>query len=291
MMDPSTRIESALENALVSRAHADSPPQLAEAVRYALFPGGGRMRPRLSLAVAGACGDDAPKAADAAAAAIEMLHCASLIHDDLPCFDDAQTRRGKPSVHVAYGERLAVLAGDALIVLAFETLADAAEQAPARLPALLRTLGRSVGLPSGICAGQGWECEPGGVPLDKYEQLKTGSLFAAATTIGAQAAGHDGAAWRTLGAKLGEAYQVADDIRDVYADADDLGKPVGRDEALDRPSAVRELGLEGAKARLNGLVEDAVTSIPACPGRAQLIQLIRAETSRFLPKALAQAAA
>ena len=116
---------------------------------------------------------------------------------------------------------LAVLAGDALIVLAFETLADAAASAPERLPGLLRTLGGSVGLPSGICAGQAWECEPNGVPLDKYEQLKTGSLFAAATVIGAEAAGRDGTAWRTLGAKLGEAYQVADDIRDVYADADE----------------------------------------------------------------------
>jgi geranylgeranyl diphosphate synthase type II len=290
-MDTATRIESVLQDALARRESPDSPPQLADAVRYAVFPGGGRIRPRLALAVAAACGDDAPDASNAAAAAIEMLHCASLIHDDLPCFDDAQVRRGKPSVHVAYGERLAVLAGDALIVLAFETLADAAASAPERLPGLLRTLGGSVGLPSGICAGQAWECEPNGVPLDKYEQLKTGSLFAAATVIGAEAAGRDGTAWRTLGAKLGEAYQVADDIRDVYADAKDLGKPTGRDEALDRPSAVRELGLDGAKARLNGLVEDAVTSIPACPGRDQLIQLIRTETKRFLPKSLAQAAA
>jgi geranylgeranyl diphosphate synthase type II len=289
-MEASTRIEGALQDALARRESPDSPPQLAEAVRYAVFPGGGRMRPRLCLAVAGACGDDAPDAANAAAAAIEMLHCASLVHDDLPCFDDALTRRGKPSVHVAYGERLAVLAGDALIVLAFETLADAAASAPERLPHLLRTFGQAVGLPGGICAGQAWECESE-VQLDRYEQLKTGSLFAAATVAGAQAAGWDGRPWRTLGARLGEAYQVADDIRDVYADAEELGKPTGRDEALDRPSAVRELGLEGAKERLSGLVEDAVTSIPDCPGRNELIKLLRAETKRFLPKELAQAAA
>ena len=90
------------------------------------FPGGARIRPRLCLAVAQACGEDQPAVTDAAAAAIELLHCASLVHDDLPCFDDAPIRRGKPSVHRAFGEQLAVLAGDALIVLAFETLALAA---------------------------------------------------------------------------------------------------------------------------------------------------------------------
>ena len=95
-------------------------------LRYAVFPGGARIRPRLCLAVAQACGEDQPAVTDAAAAAIELLHCASLVHDDLPCFDDAPLRRGKPSVHRAFGERLAVLAGDALIVLAFETLARAA---------------------------------------------------------------------------------------------------------------------------------------------------------------------
>ena len=104
----------------------EGPPLLAAAMRHAVFPGGARIRPQLCLAVARACGDAHPALADAAAAAIELLHCASLVHDDLPCFDDAATRRGQPSVHAAYGERLAVLAGDALIVLAFQTLAAAA---------------------------------------------------------------------------------------------------------------------------------------------------------------------
>ena len=119
-MDPMTRIEAGL-NLAFTRTHAPpAPPLLAAAMRHAVFPRGARVRPRLCLAVAAACGDDHPEAADAAACAIEFLHCASLVHDDLPCFDDAATRRGKPSVHAAYGAPLAVLAGDALIVLAFQ---------------------------------------------------------------------------------------------------------------------------------------------------------------------------
>ena len=119
------------------------PPRLADALRYAVFPGGARIRPRLCLAVAPACGDDDPAASDAAAAAIELLHCASLVHDDLPCFDDADLRRGRPSVHRAFGEPLAVLAGDALIVLAFETLARGARRCARRgSVALVRIIGR-----------------------------------------------------------------------------------------------------------------------------------------------------
>src|SRR4051812_17355410 len=119
-MDAATRIELALTVA-VTRAEAPGcPPRLGAALRHAVFPRGARIRPRLCLAVAAACGDDDPTAADAAAAAVELLHCASLVHDDLPCFDDAPTRRGVASVQVAYGERLAVLAGEALILLEFQ---------------------------------------------------------------------------------------------------------------------------------------------------------------------------
>ena len=104
-------------------------------MRHAVLPGGARVRPQLCLSVAQACGDDLPEMSDAAAAAIELIHCASLVHDDLPCFDDADLRRGKPSVHRAYGEPLAVLAGDALIVMAFEALARAAQGEPVGRPA------------------------------------------------------------------------------------------------------------------------------------------------------------
>jgi len=237
-MDFKTRIERALERAL-ALADDHTPPKLVAALRHAVFPGGARIRPQLCLAVAGACGDDDPALAEAAAAAIELLHCASLVHDDLPCFDDAATRRGRPSVHKAYGERLAVLGGDALIVLSFQVLALAAAGHPRRLSPLVCSIGASAGLPVGIVAGQAWECEPR-VALLEYQRQKTGSLFVAATVAGAQAAGSDPTPWRRLGEALGEAYQIADDIRDVAADPAQLGKPVGQDKALGRPNACAE---------------------------------------------------
>src|SRR5271165_5322092 len=136
-MDAVNRIEQALQ-AAISRAEVPGcPPHLAAAMRHAVFPRGARIRPRLCLAVAAACDEDDHRLPDAAAASIELLHCASLVHDDLPCFDDATTRRGRPSVHMAFGERLAVLAGDALIVLAFETLAQAACPPQRLCPVLL----------------------------------------------------------------------------------------------------------------------------------------------------------
>jgi geranylgeranyl diphosphate synthase type II len=297
-MDAMKRVEQALtaatEQALVAAvAQVEGPgcpPRLAAAIRYSVFPGGQRIRPRLCLAVACACGEDDPTVADSAAASIELLHCASLVHDDLPCFDNAATRRGKPSVHEAFGERIAVLAGDALIVLAFQTLARGVACAPHRLAPLLLTIGRSVGMPSGIVAGQAWECESH-VALADYQRAKTGALFAAATAAGAIAAGAEPGVWRTLGERLGEAYQVADDIRDVAADPSELGKPTGQDSALGRPSAVEALGLDGAKQRLELLVTEAIDSIPECPGAAGLRAVILVEAQRFLPTKLARRAA
>jgi geranylgeranyl diphosphate synthase, type II len=289
-MDGIARIEHALNVAVASADEAGAPPRLAAAVRHAVFPGGARIRPRLCLAVARACGEDRPALTDTAAACIELLHCASLIHDDLPCFDDAAVRRGKPSVHRAFGERLAVLAGDALIVLAFQTLARGGVHAPDRLIALMDTLGSSVGMPFGIVAGQAWECEPF-VALADYQRAKTGALFAAATMAGACAADVDRTPWRALGERLGEAYQVADDICDVAGDPDKLGKPIGRDVALGRPSAARELGLSGAVGRLRRLVDGAIDSIPACPGAAELRGVIMLEASNLIPQELARLAA
>ncbi len=289
-MDVMGRIERALY-AAVSRADVEGcPPRLAAAMRHAVFPRGARIRPRLCLAVAAACGEDAPAVTDAAAAAIELLHCASLVHDDLPCFDDAGTRRGRPTVHRAFGEPLAVLAGDALIVLAFQALAHGAILTPKRLAPLMLTIAGSVGVPFGIVAGQAWECEDK-VDLAQYQREKTGALFAAATVAGAASAGAEAEPWRALGAWLGEAFQVADDILDATANPDAVGKPVGKDIALDRPSAVRELGLDGAIMRLDTLAAAAVDSVPACPGAVALRSHILTETMRLLPKELARHAA
>ena len=268
----------------------ESPPLLTAAMRYAVFPGGARIRPRLCLAVARACGDDQPSVSSAAAASIEILHCASLVHDDLPCFDDAVTRRGRASVHKMYGERIAVLTGDALLVLAFQAVARVGESAPPRLGGLINIIARSVGAPNGIIAGQSWECEPT-VSLAKYQRAKTGALFAAATAAGACAAGYDGNQWQSLGERIGEAYQIADDIRDVFSTEFEIGKPTGRDAALDRPNAVRCLGVESSVQRLESLVASAIESIPDCPGAKDLQTHILAEASRLLPRELARPAA
>jgi geranylgeranyl diphosphate synthase type II len=281
-----SRIEAALQAAVGPAQGPGCPPQLGAAVAHAVFPGGARIRPQLCLAVARACGDDTPELSDAAAVAIELLHCASLVHDDLPCFDDATTRRGRPSVHSAFGERLAVLAGDALIVLAFQELARAGAAAPVRLGPLLATIAGSVGMPGGIVAGQAWECEPR-VSLRQYHREKTGSLFAAATRAGAQAAGGDAGAWSGLGEWLGEAYQVADDIRDAAAQAHQIGKPIGRDVALGRPSIARERGLPAALRYFDTLVRNAVDAVPDGPGAPMLRALVRSEAERLVPMQMA----
>jgi geranylgeranyl diphosphate synthase type II len=285
-MQTAARIEGALEQASASGA----PPLLASALRYAVFPAGHRIRPQLCLAVAQACGDPNPSATDAAAVAIELLHCASLVHDDLPCMDNADFRRGKTSVHLEYGESLAVLTGDALIVQAFTTLAGAAQQNPAQIASLIGIVARAVGSPHGIVAGQAWECEVA-VPLSEYQRAKTGALFVAATMAGAAAAGHDPEPWCALGEKLGEAYQVADDLRDVLCDSAELGKPNGQDAVRLRPNAAAQLGVEGAKTHLEALVAAAVASVPDCPGASELRKLIAAQTAMFFPKQLARVAA
>ncbi len=286
-MQAKVRIEQALLSAL---SHGDpqrgAPPRLSAAIHHAVWPGGARIRPHLCLAVASACGDSDPALADASAAAIELLHCASLVHDDLPCFDDAATRRGRASVHVAYGERCAVLAGDALIVMAFEALAEGAMHklpgSALKLPKLMSVLAQRVGMPHGIVAGQAWECEDW-VALPDYQRAKTGSLFAAATEMGALAAGGNPQHWRGFGEWLGEAYQVADDIRDAACEADAIGKPVGRDRTLGRPSAVHEFGLAGALAHFEELVGHAGQAVPEGPGAKPLRALLHAEAQRLLP--------
>jgi geranylgeranyl diphosphate synthase type II len=284
-MQVKQRIDRALSHALQSAEARGAPPKLAAALRHAVMPGGARIRPQLALAVAAACGDDDPLLAEGAAVAIELMHCASLVHDDLPCFDDAPLRRGLASVHAAYGERCAVLAGDALIVMAFEALARSASNSPLRLPALMAVLATRAGMPRGIVAGQAWECEDW-VALPDYQRAKTGSLFAAATEMGALAAGADAQSWRGFGECLGEAYQVADDIRDVAAEVQTIGKPVGRDRMLGRPSAVAEFGIGGAFAHFEQLVDRAGAAVPAGPGAKTLRSLLHAEAERLLPSTL-----
>jgi len=288
----SPRIEAAMRRAVVvGQARVPgAPPKLASALDYAVTPGGARIRPTICLSVAMACGDDRPALSDAAAASLELIHCASLVHDDMPCFDDAEIRRGKPSVHRAYGEALALLTGDSLIVLAFEVLARAADEEPARAARLVLELARRTGMPGGICAGQGWESEDR-IDLRAYHRAKTGALFVAATQMGAVAAGQDPEPWEELGARIGEAFQVADDLRDVLLDAEALGKPAEQDAAHGRPSAVAELGLDGAVQRLKDILSGAIASIPSCPGEAALAHMVNRTAERLVPTSAALAAA
>lgn len=289
-MDAVARLERALSASLDRAAAPGVPPLLGRALHHAVFPGGARVRPRLCLATAMACGADDPGLAMAAAVAVELLHCASLVHDDMPCFDDAQTRRGRASVHRAYGEPVALLAGDALIVAAFQSLAAARAAQPERLSQVLGIIAESVGAPFGIVAGQAWECERM-VDVAAYHRAKTAALFAGATRAGAAASGARPEAWQAVGERLGEAYQVADDLGDALAAADEMGKPVGQDEKLGRPNAVRERGVMGAVRHLEALADAAIAAIPPCPRAGELGSLIALEARRLLPKSLPATAA
>lgn len=276
------RIETAIASAISKGQTAPSPGKLATALQYSVSPGGARIRPTILLSVAAACGDDSPKVTDAAAAALELIHCASLVHDDLPCFDDADTRRGKPSVHRAFGQPLAILSGDSLIVMAFSILTEAAAIHPDRAVQLLKVLAERTGMPNGICAGQGWESEDQ-IDLSAYHRAKTGALFIAATQMGAIAAGQDGDQWDELGARIGEAFQVADDLRDALYDEATLGKPAGQDDLHGRPNAVAEFGVNGAIERMKEILSGAISSIPKCPGEAMLAKMVNAQAEVLTP--------
>lgn len=274
-MELRRRIEQALASSLDRATSAPCPPRLGQAMRHAVFPGGARFRPELCITVADACGAADPQLAEVAAVAIELLHCASLVYDDLPCFDDAPLRRGVTAVHMLYGQELAVLAGNALTVLAFETLAHASSPRPEVVLALVRTIAGGVGSSWGIVAGQAWESEAVVEDIAAYHRAKTGALFEAAILAGAIVGCDESQRWRGLGYRLGEAYQIADDLRDACGSAEALGKPVGQDLAHGRPSAARALGAAGCVRRIAEIVADVRAQVPSCPGRGQVLALVR----------------
>jgi len=289
-MDATPKIERALERALSFATVGERPPLLCRAVEHAIFAGGARVRPRLCLAVAEACGNPYEEASMAAAVSLELLHSASLVHDDLPCFDDSDLRRGKPSIHAAFGQPLAVLAGDALIVMAFENLARECAVTPDRLAPLIATVARAVGMPNGIVAGQAWESEPH-ISVEEYHRTKTASLFVGATAAGAIAADSDPQPWMAVGHQLGAAYQVADDLRDMAASAKEMGKPARQDADNNQPNMVDELGIDGCLARLRDCVANAVEAVPDVPGSDGLRLLIEGEMKRLMPRKLSRSAA
>lgn len=284
-MNISMQIDATLEHSIALAEHPNGPPKLQSALRYAVFPGGARVRPQLCMAVAAACEPTANlNDALAAASAIEMLHCASLVHDDLPCFDDAETRRGKPSVHAKYGEALALLVGDALIIMSFDMLAREAED---HFRDLTLVLTEATAPPHGITAGQAWESETD-INLEAYHHAKTAALFVAASRAGAAAVGHADGPWRELGRRLGAAYQIADDLRDALLTPEELGKPAQQDHRHGRPSAVDSFGVDVAFKRLTDAIDATAASVPSCAGEQALRQLIYAQAKRLAPESLVQ---
>ena len=249
------RTEAALDRAL---ADAPDAPRLAQAMRHAALGGGKRLRPLLVHAAGHAFGA-AGAALDAPATAVELVHAFSLVHDDLPAMDDDDLRRGRPTVHVAFDEATAILAGDALQALAFAVLAQAPLPSEARIT-LVRELALASGI-QGMCAGQALDLEATGRSLGLRElealhSLKTGALIRAAVRMGAIAAGAAAAEIEGLdrySTALGLAFQIRDDVLDVEGDAAQLGKTAGKDAAQGKNTYPRLLGMEASRARLREL--------------------------------------
>jgi farnesyl diphosphate synthase len=263
-----------VEHALSLWIAPDAPAGLGEAMRYAVLDGGKRLRPLLVLAAREAVSQgraDAAldEAALRAACAVELLHAYSLVHDDMPCMDNDVLRRGKPTVHVAFGEAQALLAGDALQALAFELLTPDDAGIDDRVQAqLCRLLATSAGH-AGMAGGQAIDLASVGVSLSEAQlrhmhRLKTGALLQASVMMGAacgQASAQVLQGLRRYGEALGLAFQVVDDILDVIADSATLGKTAGKDAANDKPTYVSLLGLEPAKAYASELLQEALQGL------------------------------
>jgi farnesyl diphosphate synthase len=269
------RIEHVLDHALPVGSGGTS--RLAEAMRYATLGGGKRVRALLAYAAgefAGAKVDDV----DAPAAAVELIHAYSLVHDDLPSMDDDTMRRGRPTCHVAFGEATALLAGDALQSRAFEVLAGARLRDAARACALLA---RASGA-AGMAGGQAIDLDATGRTMDEpslaaMHRLKTGALIGAAVRLGASAgpslSADDERALDTYAAAAGLAFQVIDDVLDVAATSDALGKTAGKDAAQRKPTYVSLLGVDAARAKAYELAGAARLALAAKPAAGRLLDI------------------
>ena len=263
-------VESALSRWVACPTDSPAPAGLGDAMRYAVLDGGKRLRPLLVMAACEAVGGNA-EAALRAACAVELIHAYSLVHDDMPCMDNDVLRRGKPTVHVKFGQAQALLAGDALQALAFEFLTpedagiDAATQAR-----LCRMLAQAAGF-QGMAGGQAIDLASVGMPLNSQQlhemhRLKTGALLEASVMMGAACGIASPAAWQALrdyGAAVGLAFQVVDDILDVTADSATLGKTAGKDAAQDKPTFVSLMGLEASKDYAQQLLGRALAGLDA----------------------------
>lgn len=269
------RADAALQRALPD---PQSPPQrLHAAMRHAVLLGGKRMRPMLVHAAGSACGA-AANALDAPAVAVELIHAYSLVHDDLPAMDDDALRRGQPTVHVAFDEATAILAGDALQSLAFEVLSNTPHMSDATRVALLRTLAVASGA-AGMCGGQALDLAATGnggsltvAQLETLHALKTGALIRAAVRMGAlcgDASVQDLERLDRYADALGLAFQVRDDILDIEGDSATLGKTAGKDVAQDKATFPALIGLDASRERLAQLRATMDEALAPFGARAQ----------------------
>lgn len=257
-------------------------PVVCEAMKYSLGIGGKRIRPVLVLEFCKVCGGDVEKALPFAVA-LEMIHTYSLIHDDLPCMDDDDMRRGQPSCHIRYGEEYALLAGDGLLTRAFGVIAasEIAKENPACAIEAVRVLSELAGV-EGMIGGQTVDLKNEGrkasiETLEIMDRLKTGALIVCAGKLGCLAAGADEdkiSAAVTFCEKIGHAFQIVDDILDVVGDEAELGKPIGSDGDSDKSTYVSLLGLEESRRYANELTKKAIDALDAFKEDAQLLREI-----------------
>ena len=259
----------AVERALESWVPEVTPAGLGVAMRYAVLDGGKRLRPLLALAACDATGGHR-EAALRAAVSVELIHAYSLVHDDMPCMDDDAMRRGKPTVHVQFGEAQAMLAGDAMQALAFEVLTPDTGVAPALQARLVSLLARAAGH-QGMAGGQAIDLASVGRPLDEAElrdmhARKTGALLQASVLMGAACGEIAAHSWQGLsdyGAAIGLAFQVVDDILDVTQASATLGKTAGKDLDNNKPTYVSVLGLDEARRQADALRDQALAALQA----------------------------
>jgi geranylgeranyl diphosphate synthase type II len=270
-------LDRALANYLASAAVGS---RLADAMRYSLMSGGKRLRPNLCLAAAEAVGGSM-EAALPTACALEMIHTYSLIHDDLPAMDDDQMRRGRPTCHVAFDEATAILAGDALLTLAFEVLASMSAVLPERCLEVIRVIAVAAG-PGGMVQGQMMDMESEGTKLTdealkKLHSLKTGAMIEAALACGAILAGGNPSeidAVREYGKSIGLAFQVVDDILNVEGDPVVMGKAAGTDRVRRKNSYPERFGLEKSKEFAQNLLQMAIHAIAGFDAGADALRAL-----------------
>ncbi|MCP4094269.1 MAG: polyprenyl synthetase family protein [Planctomycetes bacterium] len=274
-------VDQALEQALSASALPGVPANLQQPMAYALLGNGKRVRPALCLLAAEAHGGDSAVAMPAALAC-EMIHAYSLIHDDLPCMDDDDLRRGRPTVHVKFSEATAVLAGDALQTLAFQTLAS--QEHGSLAAAQVQTLARAAG-PAGMVGGQQLDMDAEGQTPDleailQLHGAKTGALLNASLRLGAISAGADSQIWHGYAESVGRLFQITDDIIDATSTTAELGKTAGKDSTAGKATVVAALGLEGARALAASEVQAALAALDEIAPSRRYDEL--ADLPRFL---------